>query len=215
MKKILAIAMALVLAMALSVSVFADWAVGPLSIDNFGSSGWDSTYDAASHVITPDHDWVGKGWWIAGDSSLYAGYDALKIAFPNGAETGGQVVVEFADGAESVTVPFAAGDAEVVIPIDPASSINQIYVQIGADPKPLTIGEVTMQVEGTGAAEAEPEATETETTEPETTETAPETTETTTETTTEETASAPSTGLALAVVPAVVALAAAVVSKKR
>ncbi len=214
MKKILAIAMALVLAMALSVSVFADWAVGPLSIDNFGSSGWDSTYDAASHVITPDHDWVGKGWWIAGDSSLYAGYDALKIAFPNGAETGGQVVVEFADGAESVTVPFAAGDAEVVIPIDPASSINQIYVQIGADPKPLTIGEVTMQVEGTGAA-AEPEATETETTEPETTETAPETTETTTETTTEETASAPSTGLALAVVPAVVALAAAVVSKKR
>ena len=211
MKKILAIAMALVLAMALSVGVFADWAVGPLSIDNFGSSGWDSTYDAASHVITPDHDWVGKGWWIAGDSSLYAGYDALKIAFPNGAETGGQVVVEFADGAESVTVPFAAGDAEVVIPIDPASSINQIYVQIGADPKPLTIGEVTMQVEGTGAAEAEPEAAEPEAAETE----AAETTETAPETTTEETASAPSTGLALAVVPAVVALAAAVVSKKR
>ena len=210
MKKILAIAMALVLAMALSVGVFADWAVGPLSIDNFGSSGWDSTYDAASHVITPDHDWVGKGWWIAGDSSLYAGYDALKIAFPNGAETGGQVVVEFADGAESVTVPFAAGDAEVVIPIDPASSINQIYVQIGADPKPLTIGEVTMQVEGTGAAEAEPEAAEPEAAETE----AAETTETAPETTTEETASAPSTGLALAVVPAVVALAAAVVTKK-
>ena len=240
MKKILAIAMALVLAMALSVSVFADDVLYSHDFtDNHPDAWWEEasvnglSNDAdliaalktpgAKLVIEADEavnveatDW---GWQYGIVSTATSPWTQVMMHYNFDGTKNPEKGNEGDVGAESVVVE----NGHAFITID-AATLLAACDSLGLDLSAYN------WVNGAGnsgsantyglkvivpSAEAEPEATETETTEPETTEAAPETTETTTETTTEETASAPSTGLALAVVPAVVALAAAVVSKKR
>ena len=210
MKKFLSVVTALLMVFALSVCVFAE---DPLTIDNFGTSGWDSEYDAATKTITFSGAWTGRGWWIGTDAPM-TGYESITIEFDGGAAAAGQVVVEYVDGAESDVTTFAAGDASVTAVIKADVGCSQIYVQIGGDPQPLVLKAVSMTAAGAAAAEPEaaPEAeaeapaetpaeTETEAAPAPEAEAAPE-------------ASAPATGLALAVIPAVVALGAVAVSKK-
>ena len=238
MKKILAIAMALVLAMALSVSVFADDVLYSHDFtDNHPDAWWEDggtnglSNDAdliaalktpgAKLVIEADEavnieatDW---GWQYAIQST--ATWNQVMMHYNFDGTKNPEKGPEGDIGAESVVVEnghaFITIDAASVIAFCDANGIDlSSYQWINGAGNSGSANTYGLKVI-VPSAEAEPEATETETTEPETTETAPETAETTTETTTEETASAPSTGLALAVVPAVVALAAAVVSKKR
>ena len=219
MKKILAIAMALVLAMALSVSVFADDVLYTHDFSDGHADGWWE--DTSTNGLGSDADLV---------AALQTDGAVLRIYadFSGGGQWGFQSTVSWKNVlVKTVDDPSDADNQVVYVPAPEGeylevagATVIAACDQIGCDLSGYNwingsgAGDTT-KIEVVVPAAAEPEATETETTEPETTETAPETTETTTETTTEETASAPSTGLALAVVPAVVALAAAVVSKKR
>ncbi len=214
MKKILAIAVALVMVMAMSVCVFAD---DPLTLDNFGTSGWDSEYDAATKTITFSGAWTGRGWWIGSDAPM-TGYEAITIEFDGGAAAAGQVVCEY-DGADSDTTTFAAGDASVTAVIKADAPCTQIYVQIGGDPQPLVLKSVSMTAAGAAApaeteAEEAPAETEAEAEAPAEAEAEEAPAEAPAAEAPAETAAAPATGLALAVIPAVMALAAVAVSKK-
>ena len=218
MKKILAIAVALVMVMAMSVCVFAD---DPLTLDNFGTSGWDSEYDAATKTITFSGAWTGRGWWIGSDAPM-TGYEAITIEFDGGAAAAGQVVCEY-DGADSDTTTFAAGDASVTAVIKADAPCTQIYVQIGADPQPLVLKSVSMTAAGAAApaeteAEEAPAETEAEAEAPAEAEAEEAPAEAPAEAETNEAPAeapaAPATGIALAVIPAVMALAAVAVSKK-
>ena len=120
------------------------YVAGPLTLDDLGS-GWSSSYDPETHTITFDDQWTGRGWWLGEDPGL-TGYDSLKITFANGAEIDGQVVVEYVGETDDTKVPptaFAAGDAEVIVPLDHERPIKQIYIQSKAAGT-LTLGEVTM-----------------------------------------------------------------------
>lgn len=182
MKRILSVAVALVMVLALGVCAFAD---DPLTLDNFGTSGWDSEYDAATKTITFSGAWTGRGWWIGTDAPM-TGYEAITIEFEGGAAAAGQVVCEYTDGSESDVTTFAAGDASVTAVIKPDSPCSQIYVQIGGDPQPLVLKAVSMAAKGTSAPAETTDA-----------------------------ADSPDTGIALAVIPAIIAIGAAAVSKKR
>lgn len=115
--------------------------VGPLTEENFGSSGWDSSYDSETGVITFNNDWTGRGWWIGTDTPM-TGYDELLINFP-GAEVPCQVIVEYVDGTSS-TVPVDKGATQVIVPLDYKVGISQIYIQC-KEKGELTVGTVFMK----------------------------------------------------------------------
>ena len=225
MKKIFAIAVAVMMVMALTVSAFA------ADIDLTKQRYWDESGDVTVGVSTalvaidlPFEVKVGETVtvhvvgssdadfrvWLSDIAQTTLGEDGngnLVFASANGFTSGGfdltfdvECVDRDGKGVDTATCILFKGSA-------PGTNLSN-----------FKITSLTVSKEGEdAAAPAETEAAETEAAEPETTEaetTEPETVETSAETTTEETASAPSTGLALAVVPAVVALAAAVVTKK-
>ena len=66
MKKLLAIILAVTMLLPVfAVNSFA--ASYDFSLDTFGSSGWDSSYDKSSKTITFNNAWTGRGWWIGDD----------------------------------------------------------------------------------------------------------------------------------------------------
>ena len=223
MKKIFAIAVAVMMVMALSVSVFAEDVVFALG-ENDTLGQHLETVTIGGGGVLPDDDPDGVGSRIATNWVNGATFDAILA----GLKTDGAVVRITYTGTITGIGLQSSYLTESFVPVTDVTEVDGKNVAIipcadivaaAADAVAggyewcnfiiTQEGEVVLSgfeiVTGYEAPVAEPEAAETETTE-----TAPETTETTTE----ETASAPSTGLALAVVPAVVALAAAVVTKK-
>ena len=223
MKKIFAIAVAVMMVMALSVSVFAEDVVFALG-ENDTLGQHLETVTIGGGGVLPDDDPDGVGSRIATNWVNGATFDAILA----GLKTDGAVVRITYTGTITGIGLQSSYLTESFVPVTDVTEVDGKNVAIipcadivaaAADAVAggyewcnfiiTQEGEVVLSgfeiVTGYEAPVAEPEAAATETTE-----TAPETTETTTE----ETASAPSTGLALAVVPAVVALAAAVVTKK-
>ena len=230
MKKIFAIAVAVMMVMALSVSVFAEDVVFALG-ENDTLGQHLETVTIGGGGVLPDDDPDGVGSRIATNWVNGATFDAILA----GLKTDGAVVRITYTGTITGIGLQSSYLTESFVPVTDVTEVDGKNVAIipcadivaaAADAVAggyewcnfiiTQEGEVVLSgfeiVTGYEAPVAEPEAAETETSEPETTE--PEAVETPAETTTEETASAPSTGLALAVVPAVVALAAAVVTKK-
>ena len=234
MKKLLAIALAVVMVFALTVSVFAEEVV--YSMTETGGQYMESISLADGAVLDGGSDGIGARIatnWVGGGTVYSAIVEALQTAdavvritytgeitqigfqTENGEMEFADVTdVTEVDGKNVAIVPCAdiVAAAPVAIANDNVGWGN--FMLVYADGTVLYGFEVVTGYE----AAAEPEATEDE---PEATEDEPEVTEP--EATEPEAApeaapapapSAPATGLALAVIPAVMALAAVAVSKK-
>lgn len=107
-----------------------------LGLDDLGS-GWSSSYDPATHTITYEVDWSGRGWWL-GDVD-YSAYDEVVIEFEP-VDWYIQVVVEYNNGTTSSTSGAEAGGSKIICELDPdgKSSVMQIYLQSS------TAGNVTL-----------------------------------------------------------------------
>ena len=211
MKKLLAIVMAAVLAMALGVAVYADdySYEAAAGYTTFLNTTTDTALTTAADALGDDAV-ITFTFTAPQDISSYSYFelqlrDAGWAPWPNTPYDNYTLCDVKASGSNTFSITY--GELKAIIE---AESFDVHSMQFICNTDPNDPGPIAVAVSVAGAAaEAEPEAApaETEAAETETTETAP-------ETTTEETASAPSTGLAIAVVPAVVALAAAVVTKK-
>lgn len=134
----------------------AGYAIGQLTKDNFGTSGWNSSY--ADGVITFDGAWTGRGWWIGNDNPM-TGYDSMIIEFP-GAEINAQVVVNYTDGRESSpTFAINAGATSVTVSLEHEVGISQIYIQ-NKEEGSLTLGNVYLRTYVEPAPEAPDEEVE-------------------------------------------------------
>ncbi|MCC8117426.1 MAG: hypothetical protein LIP09_01575 [Bacteroidales bacterium] len=101
-----------------------------LGLDDLGS-GWSSTYDAATHTITYEGDWTGRGWWLGGVD--LSDYDTVNIEFEE-CNIGGQIVIQYkdAEGNEiNESASFSQGDSEAValFNLDYSENVMQIYIQ--------------------------------------------------------------------------------------
>ena len=222
MKKIFAVIMALAMALSLAVCAFAEDAVlleGSTELE--GGTYWamDTTFDGNDNAGGDPLAWV-EDWTtitkvvLKSDANFIIGYRMADGSWTQ------------LDGKSEYTVDYTAGDIMTVNDGttqktgdgETGLAIPEFLIAISTGDAGTVKIEYTIY--GAAAEAAEPEAAETETAEAETTE--PEAVETPAETPAETTAeapaktetSAPSTGLALAVVPAVIAMAAAVVTKK-
>ena len=98
MKKLLAIILAVTMLLPVfAVNSFA--ASYDFSLDTFGSSGWDSSYDKSSKTITFNNGWTGRGWWIAQDGIALTDIESITINFAENT-IGCQVVVSYATGTD-------------------------------------------------------------------------------------------------------------------
>lgn len=104
------------------------------------STGWGgSTYDAATKSITIGEDWSGKGWWLqvwdndqqANVPADYSAFDKLAVEFAEPTAAQGNLVIEYANGAESNTYSFDAGATVAVVDLNPdgKTAVSQAYLQ--------------------------------------------------------------------------------------
>ena len=124
MKKLLAIILAVTMLLPVfAVNSFA--ASYDFSLDTFGSSGWDSSYDKSSKTITFDNAWTGRGWWIAQDGIALTDIESIIINFAENT-IGCQVVVDYATATDQ-TFGCAAGTTSVTATFteDP---VSQVYI---------------------------------------------------------------------------------------
>ena len=124
MKKLLAIILAVTMLLPVfAVNSFA--ASYDFSLDTFGSSGWDSSYDKSSKTITFDNAWTGRGWWIAQDGIALTDIESIIINFAENT-IGCQVVVDYATATDQ-TFDCAAGTTSVTATFteDP---VSQVYI---------------------------------------------------------------------------------------
>lgn len=223
MKKVLAIVMALVLVVALSVNVFADEkvvydnAAGEQPADC--ANAWDffgicgSTWGRTDVCDVTVEDFVAmctEGGWTF--SYVYSGTPS-NFGVATNPDANPQIAInaDFDNGIQMTHVDLGDGKYEASIALDDmlaaygsdASTITSVCVQLYTGDFKIYSAKFTNGSDTVAATPAPEVATTTDTT------TATETTSTPETTTT-----APETGLALAVVPAVIALAAAVVSRK-
>lgn len=214
-KKILAAVVAVVMVMALSVSVFA---TDILTDDVRGVAKNENV------ALTLPEDLVLDNGAVITLHVKGTAENTMVRFYLTDASDNGRVMEVF-----EVTVNDGAFDETKEFTIDTTGAIQgttapAILMVKGPDyqtpPANLVLEVVELTVAGeeaaAPAAEDNAEATEPDTTatEPDTTTTEPETTTTPETTTAPETTKAPATGIALAVVPAVIALAAVAVSKK-
>ena len=218
MKKILAIVIALAMTLALSLTVFADDVV---VFDNPAGEAWDDC------VNSWDFFGVGGLWGRNAANALDISIEDLVALFAdgsysfvyvysgnpgynNGGIPTGVVNGDFENGAPCEVVDLADGTHQATVKLSDvlaaagvaAENVENFVIQMSTDDFKLISAKFTNGTVDTPVAPAE--TTPAETTPAETT---PATTETT--------PASPSTGLAIAVVPAVIALAAVAVSKKR
>lgn len=99
----------------------------PLGDDSSLGSGWGSTYSAATHTITYDSDWTGRGWWF--DDTDWSAYDEVVLEIEP-VEFMVQLVVEYV-GGDNGAVQCPAGDATVTLPLNPdcKANVRQLYLQ--------------------------------------------------------------------------------------
>ncbi len=216
MKKIIATAMALMLVMALSVTAFADYSMTATSGQDFDgkvlADGVELTGDWYTDKLSTN--WVNSTEFDAIMAALQEDGAIVTLTY-----TGGEIT---AIGFQSSIGEIRATDLTVTTEGDvttatvPAASlISDPFVLDGYEWCNLTLqasaGTVlTGFTISTGASE--PEASEPEASEPET---PAADTESDAEQTSSDDTAVPETGLVLAVVPAVIALAAAALFKKR
>ncbi|GHT17097.1 hypothetical protein FACS189429_0480 [Bacteroidia bacterium] len=107
-----------------------------LPLDNL-SSGWESSYDAATHTITFDGEWKGRGWWLEADGVYLdaSAYTKVEVKFqPVAFQV--KVIVEY-NGYDTDYDAFptvAAGETTISVTLDAdkKSAIKQIYIQSSA-----------------------------------------------------------------------------------
>ena len=108
-----------------------------LSLENSWdlSSGYNSSYDEATKTITWSDAYGGRGWWFgSGDNGKDASaYTKFTVVFSNasGEDPWLKLVVEYADGSESVTEGvFNADGFKLTVGLDSSnkSSIKQAYI---------------------------------------------------------------------------------------
>lgn len=124
MKKLLAIILAVTMLLPVfAVNSFA--ASYDFSLDTFGSSGWDSSYDKSSKTITFNNAWTGRGWWIGDDGIALTDIESITINFAENT-IGCQVVVDYATATDQ-TFDCAAGTTSVTATFteDP---VSQVYI---------------------------------------------------------------------------------------
>ena len=115
--------------------------------DQFGGSGWGSSYDADTKTITFDDAWTGKGVWLTDfDASAYD-----EVVFECEATTMDfNVVVEYvgAEDADNTSMFFSAGTTKAVTPLNAEfkSGVKQIYIQ-GAAAGTIVMKELYLQNE--------------------------------------------------------------------
>lgn len=102
-----------------------------LPLDNL-STGWGSSYDAATKTITFEAAWKGRGWWLSDVD--YSAFDEVVVEF-EATSCSVQLVVEYAvDGATSSKVSANAGETRVSVTLDETNKahVKQIYLQASA-----------------------------------------------------------------------------------
>lgn len=101
-------------------------------LPTFGSSGWGSTYDAATQTITYESAWTGRGWWLApGDVCTdYSAYDEIVIETKENA-IGYSIIVEYEAEGVSTNVSIEKGKdkGSATLNAEHKNAIKQIYLQ--------------------------------------------------------------------------------------
>ncbi len=104
-------------------------------LPTLGSGGWESSYDAATHTITYDGAWKGRGWWFGegADAANFSAYDEMVVEF-EAVDFSVQLVVEYDGSASSSTNAVEAGKTKVVTTLDETAkaAVKQIYIQNSA-----------------------------------------------------------------------------------
>lgn len=98
-------------------------------LDTFGSSGWDSSYDAETQTITYDKDWTGRGWWLG--EADYSDYDQVVVEIEP-VEFMVKIVCEYADNKDaSNSVEMQPGTEKGVLVFNTEfkNKVSQIYLQ--------------------------------------------------------------------------------------
>lgn len=118
-------------------------------LPTFGSSGWGSTYDAATQTITYESDWTGRGWWLApGDKCTdYSAYDEIVIETKDNT-IGYSIVIEYAaEGSNtSVSVEKGMDKGSATLDAERKNAVKQIYLQ-GHEAGTLTLTAAYLQNE--------------------------------------------------------------------
>lgn len=121
------------------IALSANAAKQALPLDNL-NAGWGSSYDAATHTITFEDAWKGRGWGYWGTPADYSLYDFVCIEFE---ETTMKVKIQVeykdADGnnvsdatTASELVEPGATSVSVALNPDYKQFISQIYIQTDA-----------------------------------------------------------------------------------
>lgn len=126
---------------ALFVGMAANAADAPLTLDNFGTSGWGSSWDSTTKTITYESEWKGRGWWL--DNVDLSAYDEITIGFEKSSMTV-QLVAEY-NNAENESTSVEAGATSITYKLnaDAKNSVKQIYLQTNAAGT-LTLTSVTL-----------------------------------------------------------------------
>lgn len=99
-------------------------------LDTFGSSGWDSSYDAETQTITYDEDWRGRGWWLG--EADYSDYDQVVVEIEP-VEFAMRIVCEYVEGTKetnnSVDIPAGESKGVLVFNTELKNKVSQIYLQ--------------------------------------------------------------------------------------
>ncbi|HIV10979.1 MAG TPA: hypothetical protein IAD28_04740 [Candidatus Faeciplasma avium] len=141
MKKLLAIILAVTMLLPVfAVNSFA--ASYDFSLDTFGSSGWDSSYDKSSKTITFNNAWTGRGWWIGDDGIALTDIESITINFAENT-IGCQVVVDYANTDDDQTFACAAGTTSVTATFteDP---VSQVFIQCRDDAGKIVLDSISV-----------------------------------------------------------------------
>lgn len=128
-------------------------AVSPLdlTIDDLGS-GWGATYDSATHTITYEGAWNGKGWWL--NDVDYSAYTDVEIEVAP-LTIQAKIVCEYVEGESTENGMFDLGATKLTCPLAEGSRAHtkQIYIQCGSltDAPSITLLSAKL-VDNTGAA---------------------------------------------------------------
>jgi hypothetical protein len=96
-------------------------------------SGYESSYDPATHTITFEGAWKGRGWWFGNNPGRdFSEYDKVVVEFEP-VEFAVQIVIEY-NGADATSVAVESGATSVEALLDEAGKVNvmQIYLQSSA-----------------------------------------------------------------------------------
>ena len=97
------------------------------------SCGWNSSYNAATHTITFDGEWKGRGW---GWNFDYSDYSKVVVEFESAAKSGA-LKVQYNDDNENPTTEtadYSEGATSVEIDLNASlkNNISQIYLTASA-----------------------------------------------------------------------------------